>query len=257
MSNLYDQANIETMELLYGPGYLSMGGDAEVARIVEPVEVEDKTVLDIGCGMGGAAITLARDHAAKRVAGIDLDAGLLARAAELVDRAGLQDCIDLLRVEPGPLPFEDANFDLVYLTAVSCHIQDLVPFLAEIRRVIRPGGQIVGGEWFIREDNEYYRRWDEMLRERGLNFFFVTHTGFIDALEAAGFEQVDFIDQSSRTAGLAAGYLERSQNELRETLRQRMDEDGFEAHIEWTRIRADGLGRGGSGYGHFVAINPA
>ena len=257
MANKYDQANIETMELLYGPGYLSMGGDDEVARIVGPVEVEDKTVLDIGCGMGGAAITLVRDHAAKHVSGIDLDAGLLARAEELVDQAGLHGRIDLSRVEPGPLPFEDAYFELVYLTAVSCHIQDLVPFLAEIRRVIHPGGQMVGGEWFIYEDNEYYRRWDEMLRKRGLNFYFVTHTDFVEALEAAGFTQVDFVDQSTRTAGLASGYLERSQNELRESLLQRMDEAGFDAHIEWTRIRAEGLSRGGSGYGHFVATNPA
>ena len=104
------------MELLYGPGYLSMGGDEEVARILEAVEVEDKTVLDVGCGMGGAAITLARDHAAQQVTGIDLDAGLLDRAAELVDQAGLHDRIDLSRVDPGPLPFEDAYFDLVYLT---------------------------------------------------------------------------------------------------------------------------------------------
>lgn len=234
-----------------------MGGDEEVARILQSVAVEGAMVLDVGCGMGGASITLARDHGVKQVTGIDLDAGLLDRARELVDRAGLQDCVDLVRVEPGPLPFEDASFDLVYLTAVSCHIQDLVPFLAEIGRVIRPGGRLVGGEWFIRQENQAYRRWDELLRERGLNFYFVTQSGFVEALEAADFVQVDFVDQSSRTAGLAAGYLERSQSELRESLLQRMGQAGFEAHLEWTRIRAEGLAQGGSGYGHFVATRPA
>ena len=257
MSNNYDQHNIETMELLYGAGYLSMGGDEEVARILQSVEAEGALVLDVGCGMGGAAITLARDHAAKQVTGIDLDTGLLDRAMELVDQAELRDRIELIRVDPGPLPFEDAGFDLVYLTAVSCHIQDLVPFLAEIRRVIKPGGKLVGGEWFIRQENQAYRRWDELLRERGLKFYFVTHSEFVEALEAAEFEQVGFVDQSTRTAGLAAGYLERSRNELRESLLRRMGEAGFEAHLEWTRIRAEGLAQGGSGYGHFVAINPA
>ena len=256
LANQYDQANVETMELLYGPGYLSMGGDDEVARILKPVEVSNKAVLDVGCGMGGAAITLVRDHAAQPVIGIDLDAGLLARAAELIDQAGLQDQIELRRVEPGPLPFADAQFDLVYLTAVSCHIEDLVPFLVEIRRVIRPGGNLVGGEWFIQQENDAYHRWDTMLRQRGLNFYFVTQADFIDALEQAGFTAVEFHDQSMRTAGLAAGYLERSKAELCESLLQRMGDEGFAAHLEWTQIRADGLAQGGSGYGHFLATNP-
>ena len=105
MSNRYDRANIETMELLYGRGYLSMGGDAEVARIVAPINVRGGRLLDIGCGLGGATITLARDQGAEQVVGIDIDAGLLERAGELVDAAALSDRIELIQVEPGPLPF--------------------------------------------------------------------------------------------------------------------------------------------------------
>lgn len=257
MNNRYDRNNIETMELLYGPGYLSMGGDAEVARIVEAATVRGRSLLDVGCGMGGAALTLARDHGAKKVIGIDIDSGLLARAAELVDAAELRDRIELRRVEPGPLPFADASFDIVYLTAVSCHIEDLEPFLREIRRVVRPGGHVVGGEWFIQRDNDAYRRWDDMLRERGLNFYFVTRARFIDALVAAGFDNAGFSDQSARTAKLAAGYLERSRDDLHDTLVERMGEAGYAAHLEWTRIRAEGLAHGGSGYAHFVAGRPS
>ena len=78
----------------------------------------------------------------------------------------------------------------------------------------------------------------------------------IEALEAAGFDKAEFKDQSRRTAALAEGYLERSQGELRETLDARMGEDGFAAHLEWTRVRAGGLADGGSGYGHFIARRP-
>lgn len=257
MTNKYDRANIETMELLYGRGYLSMGGDAEVARIVESVTVAGCDVLDVGCGMAGAAITLARDHDAKTVTGVDIDAGLLSRGAELVAESGLGERVALSHVDPGPLPFAGASFDLVYLTAVSCHIEQLGPFLSDIRRLIRPGGKLVGGEWFIQQENDAYRRWDEMLRRRGLSFYFVTRAQFVAELEAAGFIQVSFTDRSACSAGLAAGYLERSQNQLRGPLIERMGEDGFRAHLDWTRIRAEGLALGGSGYGHFVAANPA
>ena len=256
MTNQYDQANIETMELLYGRGYLSMGGDSEVARIVAPINVRGSRLLDVGCGMGGAVITLARDHGAEQVVGIDIDSGLLGRAAELIEAAGLSDRIELIQVAPGPLIFANASFDIIYLTAVSCHIEDLVPFLREIRRVIRPGGYVVGGEWFLREDNEAYRRWEAMLRERGLHFYFVTRARFIDALGAAGFVNPAFDDQSARTAELAAGYLERSRGELRDTLIERMGQEGYAAHLEWTGVRAEGLTHGGSGYGHFFAARP-
>jgi phosphoethanolamine N-methyltransferase len=252
-ANKYTRRNIETMEMLYGTGYLSMGGDDEVAGIVEQVDVAGKDVLDIGCGLGGALIALARNHAAGHVHGIDIDAGVLERATVLVNAAGLQDQISLTRFDPGPLPLADESFDLVFLTAVSCHIEDLVPFFSEIRRVIRPGGHLVGGEWFKRFDNEAYREWDELLRERGLNFYFVTAGELRSALVDSGFEKASIIDRSTDMAALAQGYLNRVQQELQDRFRDAMGEEEYAALLEWTRIRASGLAQGGAGYGHFIA----
>ena len=252
-ANQYTQRNIDTMELLYGTGYLSMGGDDEVASIVTQVDVTGKNVLDIGCGLGGALIALARHHAAGHVHGIDIDAGVLERANVLVNAAGLQDQISLTRFDPGPLPLADESFDLVFLTAVSCHIEDLVPFFTEIRRVIRPGGHLVGGEWFKRFDNKAYREWDELLRERGLNFYFVTAEELSSALVDCGFEEASIVDRSADMAALAQGYLNRVQQELQDRLQDAMGEEGYAALLEWTRIRANGLAQGGAGYGHFIA----
>jgi SAM-dependent methyltransferase len=252
-ANQYTRRNIETMEMLYGTGYLSMGGDDEVANIVARVEVAGKDVLDIGCGLGGALIALTRNHHARHAHGVDIDTGVLERANALVSTAGLQERISLTRFEPGPLPLADASFDLVFLTAVSCHLQDLVPFFTEIRRVIRPGGQLVGGEWFRHLDNQAYRTWDELLRKRGLNFYFVTAEQFEASLLESGFEVVSLVDRSSAMAALAQGYLDRVQYELKDRLLDAMGEDDYAALLEWTRIRANGLAQGGAGYGHFVA----
>ena len=67
VSNRYNQSNINTVELIYGAGYLSMSGDEEVGHIVSSVEVKGKHVLDVGCGLGGAAIALVGNHGAKSV----------------------------------------------------------------------------------------------------------------------------------------------------------------------------------------------
>ena len=49
-ANQYTRRNIETMEMLYGTGYLSMGGDDEVANIVAQVDVAGKmySILVVG-----------------------------------------------------------------------------------------------------------------------------------------------------------------------------------------------------------------
>jgi ubiquinone/menaquinone biosynthesis C-methylase UbiE len=252
MSNQYDKRNVQTMEMLYGEGYLSMGGDDEVAKIVSTVKLDGLDVLDIGCGLGGASITLAREYHG-RVCGIDIDAAVLERANELVEKANLQQQVKLLRFDPGPLPFADQSFDVVYLTAVSCHIEDLSPFLAEIKRIIRPGGCLLGGEWFKASENEAYQQWDEMLRGRGLNFYFVTLDGLRQAFTKVGFEAVSVHDQSQRVAALAEQYLQRVKLELRQELLDSMSPEEYSDLIDWTRIRARGLVQGGSGYAHFLA----
>ena len=104
-SNRYDAQNIATMEMIYGEGYLSAGGDSEVAAILEGVPLSGARVLDLGCGLGGASITIVRDHHAAHVHGVDIDGKVLDRAAELVDREGLGERITLQQIEPGPLPF--------------------------------------------------------------------------------------------------------------------------------------------------------
>ena len=251
--NEYSERNIETMEMLYGTGYLSMGGDEEVANIVARVNVEGKHVLDVGCGLGGAAIALASQHKAASVQGIDIDAGVLKRARALVKQAGLQDRISLTQFEPGPLPLADTAFNLVFVTAVSCHIEDLVPFFTEINRVIRPGGCLVGGEWFRHCDNQAYRRWDDPLRERGFNFYFVSRDEFKTALLESGFGQVSIVNRNDEMTRLTQCYLERSASDLRQPLLGSMGNQGYTDFMEWTRIRADGLALGGSGYGHFIA----
>ena len=74
-SNRYDETNIQTMELVYGRGYMSAGGDEEVARIVGTVTITNKKVLDIGCGDGALRIMRLQKEGAKRLAAAEFLAG--------------------------------------------------------------------------------------------------------------------------------------------------------------------------------------
>ena len=254
--NWYDARNIHTMESVYGAGFLSPGGAQEVAQIVAPLHVAGAEVLDLGCGLGGASIALARDHGAAHVTAVDVEPAVLARAESLVAEARLGARITLCRVRPGPLPFAGARFDLVYASAVTCHIEALPPFVEEVRRVLRPGACFTGAEWFTGRDAASFARWDDLLRARGLNFHFATQAAFREALDTAGFEPVAFTERSGAVSVLAARALERVRGELRRALESALGAEGYEAFESWTASRATALAEGGVHYGHFRASTP-
>ena len=254
--NRYSDSNIHTMESVYGKGFLSPGGAEEVAEIVTALPVKGAEVLDVGCGLGGASIALVRDHGAAHVTGVDIEAAVLARAETLVAESGLSERVTLREVAPGPLPLDDGHFDIAYASAVTCHIEDLLPFFTEMRRVLRPGGHFTGGEWFIGRNTAAYSQWDDMLRAKGLNFYFVSWERFRDALEKAGFETPEFRDRSEAVSALCTRILEQVRGELRPSLESTLGRAGYEAFESWAASRNMAVAEDGAHYRHFLARKP-
>jgi len=93
-------------------------------------------VLEIGCGVGTDAVQFAR--AGARYIGIDQTE----RAVKLARRRFTLDDLEgkFQQAEATSLPFGDASFDLVYSHGVIHHIPDTERVVAEMHRVLRPGG---------------------------------------------------------------------------------------------------------------------
>ena len=105
--------------------------DAEIG-IVGPHAV-GKDVLEVGCGTGLILERLA--WLARRAEGIDLSPGML----ELARARGLSvQVADATR-----LPFADGSFDVACSFKVLAHVPDLGVALAEMARVVRPGGVVI------------------------------------------------------------------------------------------------------------------
>ncbi len=95
-------------------------------------------VLEIGCGTGASFPYYSA--AATELAGVEPDPYMLARARRRATESGR--AIDLRQAPAEALPFEDASFDTVVSTLVLCTVRDPVRALAEVRRVLRPGGEL-------------------------------------------------------------------------------------------------------------------
>ena len=145
--NEYDDVFVTRLQLIWGDGFLSPGGEAEIARMVDGLTIAGKDVLDLGCGIGGVDIVLAKKYQAKSVLGVDVEQPLLDRAVARAAREGVADRVKYQLIDPGPLPFADNSFDVVFSKDAMLHIPDKPAIFAEIYRILRPSGVVVASDW--------------------------------------------------------------------------------------------------------------
>jgi phosphoethanolamine N-methyltransferase len=191
----YTEDFIRRLELTFGKGFLSPGGEEEVSKIVEGIDLEGKTVLDIGVGLGGPACLLVGVYGAGHVMGIDVEDPVIERAAATVESHGLSDRITLKRVAPGKLPFDDESFDVVFSKDTIVHIPDKLGLFDEIRRVLKPGGWVVMSDWYC-DEKPFTKEMAAWVESIGLSFAMAPIGDDKTCLEQAGFVDCAALDRN-------------------------------------------------------------
>ncbi|HDN80147.1 MAG TPA: class I SAM-dependent methyltransferase [Chloroflexi bacterium] len=116
------------------PSYVWRSGQERRLRLIlEYVPLQDKRILDVGCGLG-LYVKRFRDYS-DEVYGVDIDPEKVAEASK-----------ELPNIKQAPaeaLPFDDGFFDVVMLHEVLEHVDDDRQAVIEACRVLRPGGKMV------------------------------------------------------------------------------------------------------------------
>lgn len=213
---LYHQKLIDMLEAIWGQGFLSPGGPEEVARLVDGSDFAGKSVLDIGCGAGGIDIALVRNHGAGYVCGIDVEDTVLDHARGLVRAAGFDDRIGCLKVVPGPLPFPPETFDIVFSKDSIVHIADKHALMAEVFRVLKRGGWFVASDWLIGHDGDPSPEMAAYIKSEGLDFGMASPARYRDAMERAGFAEIQVTSRNAWYREVARQELARLQGPVGE-----------------------------------------
>jgi demethylmenaquinone methyltransferase/2-methoxy-6-polyprenyl-1,4-benzoquinol methylase len=116
------------------------------------------TVLDVASGTAGVAIQLASRSGA-RVIGVDLTEQMLRRGNANVTGAGLAGRVALVAGQAEQLPFPDASFDALTFTYLLRYVADPQATLAELARVVRPGGRVASLEFCVPPSRFWRAAW--------------------------------------------------------------------------------------------------
>ena len=105
---------IKTLEMIWGEGFLSPGGNDEIDLVLNNKSIKNMKILDIGCGAGSAAFHFINKHSVAHVTAVDVEKEVIDRANELKTNYNLGKFVDFKVIEPGPLEFKDASFEMVF-----------------------------------------------------------------------------------------------------------------------------------------------
>jgi len=150
-------------------------------------------VLDIGCGIGGAARYIAATFGAQ-VTGIDLTPDYIDVANALSERVGLSKLLRFRVASAVSLPFEDAAFDAAISFHVAMNIADRVTLYAEAARVLQSGATLC--IYDVMKKNDDALSFPTPWAQSANTSFLVSTDTCCDLLTAAGFKVAQIEDRT-------------------------------------------------------------
>jgi len=161
------------------------------------------TVLDAGCGVGGAAIYIST-HKNAHVTGITLSEKQLAFANQLAKEKNAADKVSFHLMDYTQTSFADESFDVVWACESMTHAADKQAFIKEAYRILKKGGRLIVCDFFLKADaQEDKRSWIKKWMHTWFVDDLISCKLFTEQLGSKGFhiiQQLDYTSQIHKTA---------------------------------------------------------
>ena len=218
-----------TYTMGYGPEFQKMlkrRNATDCAAHLLPYLSPGMRLLDLGCGPGTISVGLAAAVAPGAMHGVDMEPSQIEIASAAAKAGGHGKAVFQVG-DVTDLPFEDESFDVAHCHALLNHVPDTQAVLAEVKRVLKPGGLFAAREVF--GDSSFFEPardlsgvtgdtvWATFLQllaangghpqvGRELKGAFV-EAGFVNVRASASFESYDTADDLAFLRGLIIGWF--------------------------------------------------
>jgi len=193
----YSTNGVLRYEKIFGPGFVSTGGLDTTKEFVESLNLKsDQVVLDVGCGIGGGDIYMAKTYGCA-VVGVDLSTNMVSIAYERL--MGITASNLKVSFEIGDImhhEFEPNSFDVIYSRDTILHITDKMTLFSRLYNWLKPGGQLFISDYTCAPKNEWSKEYEEYVSQRRYTLLTVQEYGKL--LESVGFKDVDAQDATKK-----------------------------------------------------------
>ena len=178
-----------------------VGGRPATKHLLDRLELAPGlSVLDVGCGIGGAARLCASTYGTE-VTGVDLTPGFIEVANQLASWVGLTDKVRFHHLNAAELPFKKKTFDAAYLLHVGMNIADKTGLFASIGKVLRPGGRL--GVYDLMRGSHTELSYPLPWASSATTSYLAPPSSYEASLTAAGFELVATDDRTEAVLDVA------------------------------------------------------
>ena len=252
----YDDTHINFLETLWGEGFLSPGGANEVDLIIGEVDLNQKRILDFGCGCGGAIFHIAEKYSVSELLGVDIEGSVINRAKHLAAKKSFQQVAKFQLIKPDQLPLKESSFDVVFSKDALIHVPDKKQIFTQIYKVLKPGGHLIAGDWMTWDKGYRTAEMQGYLNAEGLDFHMSSLSSYNLDLIGAGFASICLQDRQEWYLAKATQELNSLKNELNDEIIGILGYNEALRQIEvWEKMIVV-LKSGEHRPGHFSAIKP-
>ena len=193
-SSQYQESSILHYESIYGADFVSPGGRELALEMIASMDLAPASqVLDVGCGLGGSAFLMASEFGL-RVVGIDLSRNMLVLAEQKLATNGLSNLVSLQWGDCLELEAR-AQYDAIYSRDVFLHIADKARLFERLHVALQAGGRLLFTDYCC-GPKPWSDVFDDYVQDRGYSLHTVEE--YADLISAAGFEQVNASDETTR-----------------------------------------------------------
>lgn len=153
---------IKIAELIWGDGFSFPGGVDHVIHMVKPMTLTSaKSMLDIGCGLGGATRTIAKTFGTW-VVGMEASPALAKAGMQFSEMAGLAKKAPVQHFDPDKFELPPRKYDAICVRDIFGSIEDKQRALAQVERALRPGGCLLVSDFAVGPngtESDAYKKW--------------------------------------------------------------------------------------------------